>query len=265
MKKSIRLVGTVAIAMALIIAFYGVATASYPVPPTSETENLDITTTIISNRMVVESEGLGLEIGSGNLLDNPPLANDEIYGKIRYDEKMIGLNGTTNFSKVFSVDTKTAPNLAVTKNIGYKQGELGSLSYAEQVELEITVRDAPEDDDTFDLVKQLCPFDWTWEGADRATTKLGNCEGVNTYSEMVVTEVLATAETNVGITEGDPVSLGYEITAEGDGFVAAGVGVYAEDGRGGHALGSRWIYNDKSIAYGEFTFCKDVGYLANQP
>ena len=265
MKKTIRLIGTVAIAMALIIAFCGVATASYPVPPTSETENLDITTTIISNRMVVESERLDLEIDSGGLLDNPPLADDEIYGRVRYDEKMIGLSGATNFCKVFSVDTKTAPNLAVTKNIGYKQGELGSLSYAEQVEMEITVRDAPKDDDTFDLVKQLCPYDWTWEGADRANPKLGNCEGVNTYSDMVVTDVQATTETNVGITEGDPVSLGYKITAEGNGFAAAGVGVYAEDGRGGHTLGSRWIYEDKSIAYGEFTVCKEVGYQANQP
>ena len=265
MKKTVRLISVVAIAMAIIIAFCGVATASYPVPPTSETENLKITTTISSNRMVVESEGLGLEIDSGNLLDNPPLADDEIYGKIGYNEKMIGSNGSTEFDKTFVLDTGTVPNLYVTKCIGYTQGELGSLSYAEQVELEITVRDAPEEDDTFDLVEGLCPFEWIWEGADRATPKLGNCEGVNTYSEMVVTEVQATTETNVGITEGDPVSLDYKITAEGNGFVAAGVGVYAEDGRGGHSLGSRWIYNDKSIAYGEFTFCKEVGYLANQP
>jgi len=265
MKKTVRLISVVTIAIALIIAFGGVATASYPVPPTSETENLDITTTIVSNRMVVESERLGLEIDSGNLIDNPPLADDEIYGRVGYEEKIIGLSGATNFSKVFSVDTKTAPNLAVTKNIGYKQGELGSLSYAEQVEPGITVRDAPEDDGTFDLVKDLCPLKWTFERADRATPKRGNCEGVNTYSEMVVTDVQAMTETNVGITEGDSVSLGYEITAEGNGFVAAGVGVYAEDGQGGHTLGSKWIYEDKSIAYGEFTFCKEMGYQAKQP
>ena len=235
MKKGIRLIGTVAIAMALIIAFCGVATASYPVPPTSETENLKITTTICSNRMVVESQGLSLEIDSGDLLDNPPLADGEKYGKIRYDEKMIGLSGATNFSKVFSVDTKTAPNLAVTKNIGYKQGELGSLSYDEQVGMNLIANKAPS-----------------------------SCEGVNVYGEMVVTDVEATTETTVGITVA-PVNLNYDILATGVGLVVAGVDVYAEDGRGAATLGSRWIYKDKSIAYREFTFCKEVGYQSNQP
>jgi hypothetical protein len=234
MEKIARLISVVVIAMALMIAFSGVATASYPVPPTSETENLKITTTIISNRRVVESEGLALEIDSGDLLDNPPLADGEKYGKIRYDENMIGLSGATNFSKVFSVDTKTAPNLAVTKKIGYKQGELGSLSYDEQVGMNLIANKTPS-----------------------------SCEGVNVYGEMVVTDVEATTETTVGITVA-PVNLNYDILATGVGLVVAGVDVYAEDGRGA-ALGSRWIYKDKSIAYREFTFCKEVGYLANQP
>jgi hypothetical protein len=59
MKKGIRLIGTVVIAMALMIAFSGVASAGYSVQPPSETENIKITTTISSNRMVVESERLG--------------------------------------------------------------------------------------------------------------------------------------------------------------------------------------------------------------
>ncbi len=235
MEKIARLISVVVIAMALLIAFSGVASAGYPVPPTSETENLKITTTISSNRMVVESEGLALEIDSGGLLDNPPLADGEKYGKIRYDEKMIGLSGATNFSKVFSVDTKTAPNLAVTKNIRYKQGELGSLSYDEQVKMNLIANKAPS-----------------------------SCEGVNVYSEMVVTDVEATTETTVGITVA-PVNLNYDILATGVGLVVAGVDVYAEDGRGAATLGSRWIYKDKSIAYREFTFCKEVGYQSNQP
>jgi hypothetical protein len=84
--------------------------------------DIKITTTISCNGMVVESEGLVLEIDSGDLLDNPPLALDEIYGSIGYDEKMTGLSGDTDFDKCFNVDTGTAPNLAVTKTIGYKSG-----------------------------------------------------------------------------------------------------------------------------------------------
>jgi hypothetical protein len=117
--KTIGLISVVAIAMALTIVFSGVALASHPVPPTDETETLDITTTITCTGDVVESQWLSLEIGSGNLLDNPPLANNEKYGKIGYKEKMIASSGTTEFDKCFVVDTGTTPNLDVHKQIGY--------------------------------------------------------------------------------------------------------------------------------------------------
>jgi hypothetical protein len=80
--KTSGLISVVAIAMALTIVFSGVALASHPVPPTPETETLDISTNIKCNGSVVESQRLSLEIDSGNLLDNPPLAAGEKYGKI---------------------------------------------------------------------------------------------------------------------------------------------------------------------------------------
>jgi hypothetical protein len=92
MKKTIGLISVVAIAMALTIAFSGVA---------------------LCNGDVVESQSLNWEIDSGNLLDNLPLDDDEKYGKIGYNEKMIGLNGTTEFDKTFVLDTGTVPNLAL--------------------------------------------------------------------------------------------------------------------------------------------------------
>jgi len=77
MKKTTRVIGVVATAMVLAIAFSGVALASHPVPPTKETEILDLTTNIKCNGSVVESQRLSLGIDSGNLLDNPPLAAGE--------------------------------------------------------------------------------------------------------------------------------------------------------------------------------------------
>jgi hypothetical protein len=114
MKKA-KLISVVAIAMALAIAFSGVALASHPVPPTKETETLDITTNIICKGSVIESQRLSLEIGSKNLMDNPPLKDGEKYGKIGYKEKMIASNGSTTFDKTFVVDTGTTPNLNVTR------------------------------------------------------------------------------------------------------------------------------------------------------
>jgi hypothetical protein len=264
MKKTIGLVSVVAIAMALTIVFSGVALASHPVPPTKETETLDITTTITCTGDVVESQWLSLEIGSKNLLDNPPLANGEKYGKIGYKEKMIASSGTTEFDKCFVVDTGTTPNLDVHKQIGYTQGELGSLSHEEQLGMKVIAHAKARVDgggwDMFEPWKQkLCPFK---TGKDKPAVP-GSCEEVNTYSKIVMTDVQATTETEVGITgvSGDPVKLKYKIHAEGTGFVVAGMNAYVADGRGAAGLGSRMSYKEKSIGYGESVdFTKEIGY-----
>jgi hypothetical protein len=270
MKKA-KLTGVVAIAMALAIAFSGVALASHPVPPTQETETLDITTNIKCNGSVVESQWLNLEIGSKNLLDNPPLAAGEKYGKIGYKEKMIASNGSTTFDKTFVVDTGTTPNLNVTKDIGYESGDLGSLSHEEQLGMKVISRGEPAVPggqkctgwDKFEPWKQvLCPFKHC-ENTPGTPAVPGSCEEVNTFSKIVMTDVNATTETRVGITgdSGEPVTLNYNINAEGTGFVVAGVDLYVEDGRGANGLGSRMSYREKSIGYGEnVNFTKNIGY-----
>jgi hypothetical protein len=276
MKKTIGLISVVAIAMALTlaIAFSGVALASQPVPPTKETETIDITTEIVCSGTVVESQELSLEIDSGNLLNNPPLNPDarykkctgEIYGKIKYGEKMIGSSGVTDFDKCLSVDTGSAPNLDVHKQIGYTQGGLGSLSHEEQLRMNVIATNwictdkksesvlPPEEEE---WKKKLCPF----KKVTKTTKKVpASCEEVNIFSKIVMTDVQATTITEVGITEA-PVNLKYKINAEGTGLVVAGMNAYVEDGRGTDLLSSRMAYKEKSIGYGETVeFTKDIGY-----
>ena len=255
-----KLTGVVAIAMALTIAFSGVALASPAVPKTPETEIFDITTNIKCNGTVVENEELGWESSSKNLLDNPPLAPGEIYGQIKYDEIMIGMDGDTTFTKDFNMDTCTVPNLDVRKTIRYESGDLGSLSHDEQVGMKIIAAGKT----TSSTKYPLCPF----HEPTTTTTKVpGSCEEVSAYSKMaVVTDVAATTMTEVGITVA-PVNLNYIIGAGGTGTVAAGVSAFVEDGRGGEdsELGSRWTYKDKSSAYGDFTFGKTIEYTSNPP
>ena len=267
--KRTKLIGVVAIAMALIlaIAFSGVALASQPVKPTKQTETIDITTDITCSGTVVESQRLSLESSSIDLLGIPPLEvttekkGGEVYGKIKYDEKMIGLSGTTDFDKCFCADTGSAPNLYVHKQIGYKQGVLGSLSHDEQVGMKAVaartyIKKTSQD---------ICPFR---EDKKEYTKIPASCEEVNVYSEMVVTDVQAETDTKVGIIDTvAPVSLNYKIDANGSGLVAVGVGVYVEDGRS-HSkdtLGSRLMYKEKSIAYGDFEFTKKIGYESQPP
>jgi hypothetical protein len=258
--KTSGLISVVAIAMVLTIAFSGVALASHPVPPTKETETLDITTNIKCNGSVVESQRLSLEIDSGNLIDNPPLANNEKYGKIEYNEKMISSNGSTEFDKSFEVDTGTTPNLNVTKNIGYISGDLGSLSHAEQLGMKVIFAGKAVIPGHREDI--LCPFDkGEWVPGKAAVP--GCHEEVNAYSTMVVTDVDAEINAEVGIT-GDteaPVTLNYKIDATGAGLVKAGMDLYVEDGRGAADLGSRMSYREKSIGYGEnVNFTKNIGY-----
>ena len=268
--KRTKLIGVVAIAMALIlsIAFSGVALASQHVKPTKQTEIIDITTTITCSGTVVESQGLSLESSSMNLLDNPPLnitynkkIVGEVYGKIKYDEKMIGLSGDTEFDKCFCVDTGSAPNLDVHKQIGYTQGFLGSLSHDEQVGMKVTAARTY----TKKTSQDICPFREEKKEYEKIPA---SCEEVNVYSEMVVTDVQAETDTKVGIIDTvAPVSLNYKIDANGSGLVAVGVGVYVEDGRS-HSkdtLGSRLMYKEKSIAYGDFKFTKTIGYKSKDP
>ena len=93
MKKT-RMVGVVAIGMALMIAFSGVASASFLAEPTPEKQTSKTATKIVDWKS-----------SSGNLLDNPPSAD---------------------FNKNFYLYTGNASNLDVTKNIGYTS-RLGSL------------------------------------------------------------------------------------------------------------------------------------------
>ena len=167
-----------------------------------------ITTDLKGDRTVVEEGQFGWESGNRSLLHN---------------DKMIGSNGTTEFEKC--VDASTT-NLDVDKSIGYKSGDLGSLSYDEQVSMRYS-----------------------------SNTK---CEDVNTYGKIVATNVAT--ETDVGITGR---GLYYGIDAEGNGSVAAGVDASVEDGRDADTPASRMTCEDKSNAYGNFTFEKRVGY--NKP
>jgi hypothetical protein len=267
MKKTIGLISVVAMAMALAIAFSGVAVASPTVPATKETETIDITTDIVCSGTVVESQGLSLEVGSVDLINNMPLDDGEKYGKIGYNEKMIGSSGNTNFCKIFGVNTGTAPNLDVSKTIGYVQGGLGSLSHDEQVRMKVIAAGKT----TTKTTDHICPFD----DPDTKTTKVpGSCEEVHVYSEMVVTDVDAETKTQVGIIDTvKPVNLLYTIDATmgarpATGLVVAGVDVYVEDGIGGtnSTLGSRMSYKEKSIAYGKISeFCKKIVYTSKLP
>jgi hypothetical protein len=269
MKKTTRLIGVVATAMVLLIAFSGVALASQPVCPAPETETIKTITMISCQGMVTEMEKLTWESSNEDLIDNPPLGEEEVVGKLSYKEDLKVTDGITNFIKDLDLDTGGVPNLNVMKSIGYTQADtIGSLSHDEEVSFGIVADWAF----TEDVI--MCPFAAAAEELIPAS-----CVDVEASSNMVVTDVLATTVTKVEVSE-SPVNLHYEVTATGSGGAGTpGVGritaefeAYAEDGSsdmGDHCglgivedytLGSKMSYYEKSTANGLWEFHKEMDY-----
>jgi hypothetical protein len=259
MKTTTRLIGVVAIAMVLSIAFSGLASASQPLCPTPETETIKTVTQISCIGMVTETEKASWESSNENLINNPPLGAEEVVGKMKYYEDLKVTDGFTDFVKDLDIDTGDAPNLNVMKSVGYTQGgTIGSLAHTEEVSFAVFAAAA----------ENLIP---------------ASCEEVSASSSMVVTDVLTTTVTRVDITD-SPLEMHYEIDARGSGalaefngdyasgHIAAEYDVYVEDGSSdmgdhcglgdipGYTLGSTLTHYEKSTADGLWLFHKQMDY-----
>ena len=272
------MIGVIAIAMALTIAFSGVALASPPVCPPIEKDTIKTVTIITCQGMVTEEESVTWDSSNEDLINSPPLHGQEIIGKMQYKQDLKVTDGYTNFVKDMGVDTGIAPNLNVMKSIGYVQGAtIGSLSHDEDVGMGIVANFVPT------AGVMLCPF------ASAEVARLpASCVDVDASSKMVVTEVLATTRTKVTMTDA-PVSLHYEVDATGidgagsmaRGHITATFSAYVEDGSSGPAddsdddwelceqgdaatytLGSKLTHTEKSTANGLWEFHKEMDYTS---
>jgi hypothetical protein len=234
---------------------------------------------------VTETEKVSWETSNEDLINNPPLGDQEVVGKMDYYQDLKVTDGTTNFIKDMDVDTGSVPNLNVMKSIGYAQGDtIGSLAHDEKVSFGIVADFAL----TEDVI--LCPF------ASAAQMILpASCVDVEASSSMVVTEVLATTRTKVEMSE-SPIDMHYEVDATGlggagtpaVGHIAAEFEVYTEDGSGGlgmmnaaptsgqtempghcdqgdpehYTLGSKLTHYEKSTANGLWEFHKEMDYTS---
>ena len=271
MKKTTRLIGVVATAMVLMIAFSGVALAALPACPTPETDRIKTVTQITCQGMVSEEERVIWESSNENLINNPPLGTDETVGMLNYKQDLKVTAGNTVFIKDMDVDTGAAPNLNVMKSMGYSQaGTIGQLSHHEQVSMGLVSNYTT----TSNVV--LCPF-----ASAAVETLPASCLDVKASSEMVVTEALATTITKVTMSEA-PVSLHYAVVATGtlgagssaQGSIAGEFSVYTEEGSGqsdaycyngdpaNNTLGSVLTHYEKSTANGWWEFNKEMDYVS---
>jgi len=284
MKRATILI--VATAMVLSIAFSGVALASQPACPTPETESVKTVTQISCQGRVTETEQVSWESSNEDLLNNPPLAEfeigvfttgEEVVGKLDYKQDLKVTNGITKFIKDMEVDTGSVPNLNVMKSIGYSQGRtIGSLSHVEEVDMGMVADWYPGENVI------LCPYASASHIGDFAPFP-ASCEDVEASSKMVVTDVLATTVTKVGMSEA-PIDFHYAVTATGSGgagtpahgSIVAEFSASVEGGSfdwwmDGHCaqgwvefydLGSRLTHYEKNSANGEWEFSKEMDYTS---
>ncbi|NQE04344.1 hypothetical protein C5S32_00600 [ANME-1 cluster archaeon GoMg1] len=269
--KTTKLMGVVAIAMALMIVFSGAVVASRPACTTPETQTINTVIQVSCRGMVTEKESVNWESSNEDLLNSPPLQDREVIGRIDYTASVKVTDGETRFVKDTGVDTGSDPNLDVMTSMGYTQGmSIGALSFDEDAGMGIVSNWA----NTSAVIP--CQF------ATRATgNKLpASSEDVSAGSSLLVTDVLATTRAKVGITEA-PVGLHYEVTATGSGVlpeidsdgtplahgrIAAEFSVSALEGSAENGnvsestLGSRLTYYKRSTAIGLWQFHAGMDY-----
>ena len=260
MKKTTRMIGIVAIALALtMVLSAGVAVASRPVVPAPQTENIKTMTIITCIGATSEEQTLRWESSNFDLLEALPLVEDEVRGILKYQQDLVVTAGVTEFSKNFKADTGNTPNLKVVKSFGYAQGgTIGTLTHDEEVRMQIIAETAI----TEEVIP--CPF------AAAALEEIpASCEDVTMGSKLVVTEVLGSTVSEVVMSD-SPISVHYQIDAtglDGAGTMAEGTGeaymsVYVEAGsaEGCLALGSILSYEEKAVVTGAFTLFKEMDY-----
>ena len=237
MKETARLIRVVVMALALLIAFSGVALASRTVTHTRETETLTITTEIVCDRKVMEREKLNWECSSKNL-DNI-LKGSEKTGQIKYKEIMIGSGGDTEFTNNFKIDTGKTPNVEVTKSIRYTAD--------------------PETESTISKLHHK-------ENVAMSLISNASCTYIAAECSMSMTEVQATTETKAQMTRAP--KMHYEIYAEGlegpgtpaEGTLSAGMRASVDDKRTSKKLGSELKLGYKTTVDGSFEFYKVMDF-----
>lgn len=261
----IRVVLSMIIIAAAVIAMSGVVVADHTIPAGPESSGLIVTTSADCTGTFQDHEGLSWQATNGNLSNNPPISGPgEAVNTVGYNENTIAVGGHTTYDKTLSVDTgnKTASesNLNSDKVVTYEATEPGGRMVSSEDVMVETVGNGG--------TGTSGPF-----GPTGATVPAENSR-VTAGSTMDVTEVSAhtsaTARTVSGSTAG--IELTYNIEAHGlnqtpgnetpaVGSASAYVDADIQTGNDNStSLGTEASYHDVTSVDGLFELAKEVSY-----
>ncbi len=218
----------IVIALAMLIALTGVATATVLPNATKETGVISTVTSVQCDGIVLGAEEYSAQV-SNQALDGAPLQKGEIYGASVYTNKLMAVNGKTSYVKTVDTNTKNSivgqSNVKTDEQVVFVANDGGRATAEEAV----TLFNAGQATDGVGT-STLCPFTNV-----KGTTNPPFNTMVTQFSKIDVSQVsLATqmAATTIAGTADVPLTVDYNVNAEGVGDITAGTSIFAQDARG---------------------------------
>jgi hypothetical protein len=251
------------IALAMLVAFTGMAMADTGINQVPETQGIVTSTNIEALGTVTETDSIVWALGFPDL-NVPPLADDGVYYVMSYTEGTIADQGLVSYVKGQTLDT--ANKVAGTYNFNtQKVAEFVGLETGRMISSENMVLDgAGEGTDTLDFY--ICPF------ASDVTTEIPpfcNILEVGSDVDVTIASLTTAADERHVMASGDPgVAVDYSIkmTGFGDipamGSAAAYINAHIQEARTGDGGKAEDVsYSETSTAAGDISlFQKAISY-----
>ena len=217
------------VALAMLVAFTGMAMADDPVNQTPETQGIDTQTVVYCLGTTTENDNIVWTQSSEYIGNSPPLQPTERYYVMSYTEDTIMDNGYGEYTKQMSTDTQNKVanqfNFEATKQVDFVQVEegYGYITTEESLLLDGAANASATAD------KFICPF---------AATTYANvpqyCNVVEMGSSFdgYAVSMLTDAEERHVMATADPgVAMNYGVALEGVGTAAAWINAHIMEGR----------------------------------
>jgi hypothetical protein len=253
----------VAIALAMLVAFTGIAMADTGVNAVPETQGIVTSTAVQAVGTVTETDSVVWQLGYPNIAV-PPLADDGVDYVMSYTESTIADQGLVSYAKGQSLDT--ANMVAGTNNFNtQKVVEFVGLDTGRMITDEQMTLDGAGNPQTTST-KYICPF------ASATTSTVPpfcNIIQVGSSADVTLASLTTAADERHVMASGDPgvgVDYNIKVTGFGDipamGSVNAYVNAHLQEAR--NATGGKAedvSYSESSSAAGDITlFQKVIGY-----
>jgi hypothetical protein len=214
-------------ALVIMIALVGAASATILPNATKETTTNGVVTSVTCDGIVLASEEYCNE-QTNQVLDGAPLSKNEVYGTSVYTNKIMAVKGITTYVKTIDMNTKNSAlgqsNIETDEQLYFEGEDGGQTTGAEEIST-FNAGMATTSKDTL-----LCPFSASKDPVNPPfNVMVQSGSKFDVYSAAIATQVGATTVAETGDI---PLTVDYNIDATGLGSVTAYTSVYAQEARG---------------------------------